>query len=127
MTWDVQTIVLLITTLGGLISSIILIYRARADKHKITEESSKIGAEAAAVISATAVALLAPMREEVKTLEGKLQKANNRADHLSRQLETTTADLRDATKQLNLARDRIDDLEGQVESLLVRLQEGGKS
>lgn len=107
----IETIVLLITTLGGFGGTGVLLYKAKADKKRLTTETGKISADAAAVISDSAVALLKPMQDAIADLEKRLRSTTARADRLDRQLCNTTADLREATKQLNQALDRIDELE----------------
>lgn len=51
---------------GGLATAGVLIYRARSDKRNTDSNTSKNDADAAAVISETALELLAPLRAEVK-------------------------------------------------------------
>lgn len=114
---DVQTIVLLIGTIGGVVSTAMLVYNAKAQKKKLTNESGKISADAAAVISNSAVALLEPMRQQITDLEQRLSSANRRAGDLERQLNTTTKDLRHTTRQLNIAMDRVEELEGIVDRM----------
>lgn len=83
----IETLVLLITTLGGLASTGVLIYRAKADKRRLTTETGKLSADAAAVISNSAVALLKPMQDAIADLEGRLRKANDRIGELETTIE----------------------------------------
>lgn len=93
----IETAVLLITTVGGLGSTLVLIYRARADKKRLTTETGKISADAAAVISSSAVALLQPLKAEIADLRERLG--------------ACTAELRETNKLLAAANGRIRELE----------------
>lgn len=93
----IALIVTAITTLGGLASTAILIYRARADKRRLTTETGKISADAAAVISSSAVALLEPLKAEVAELRLRLTEC--------------TAELRETKTLLHAANFRIRELE----------------
>jgi peptidoglycan hydrolase CwlO-like protein len=120
---ELQTIVLLLGTFTGVATSAVLIFKARAERKKLTNESGKISADAAQVISNSAVALLAPMQEQITHLEARLSAANKQILDLDRQLQTTTQDLRDTNRQLNIAMDRVEELEGIVERTRQRNKE----
>lgn len=129
MTVDLASMILVITTLGGLATSAVLLYKAKSDKRKIVSETHKISADAAAVISSSAIALMAPMEAQINDLESRLKSATRRAEMLdkkladtTRRLEVTTSDLREATKQLNAAHDRIDELESQLEIRIAQVK-----
>lgn len=83
----IETLVLLITTLGGLASTGVLIYRAKADKRRLTTETGKLSADAAAVISNSAVILLKPMQDAIADLEDRLHKANARVSELEQTIQ----------------------------------------
>lgn len=109
-----------LTTFGGLGGTAVLIYRAREDKRKITNERGKLSADAAAVISDSAVALLKPMQDALTDLETRLAKSNERARVLEDRLIATSAELGEAQKRLHTARLRIDELETTIERLVNR-------
>jgi len=83
-----------ITTLGGLVSTLIMVYRARADKRRLTTETSKIDAEAAAVISSSAVALLLPLKAEVAELRTQLAACTAELGKTKTLLEAANARIR---------------------------------
>lgn len=53
---------------GGVTTAIGMVYRMRSDKRNTDSSTSKNDADAAAVISETALELLAPLREEIQSL-----------------------------------------------------------
>lgn len=110
MTIDWETAILLATTIGGLGTTIVLVYRARAEKNKLTGETGKLSAETAAVISNSALLLLEPMRIEITSLEGRIKSATERADRLERHLAESTIALNETTRKLEVASKRIDEL-----------------
>lgn len=50
----------------GLLGALALLYRARSDKRNVDAGTAKTGVDAAAVISETALEMLAPLRAELR-------------------------------------------------------------
>lgn len=71
---------------AGLATALVLLYRARADKRHVEAGTSKTDADAAAVISETAVVLLGPLRSELKL-------AHKELDALRQDLNTVRVEL----------------------------------
>jgi D-serine deaminase-like pyridoxal phosphate-dependent protein len=51
---------------GGLVTAGVMLYRARSEKLHTNAQTTKTGADAIAVISDTAVEMLAPLRAELR-------------------------------------------------------------
>jgi len=108
LTWE--TLTLLIAAIGGFTTTAVLIYRAKAEKGKLTEETGKLSAEAAAVISNSALLLLEPMSDRIASLEARIKTAVERVETLDKLLLVSTTNLKEITLQLSAARVRIDQL-----------------
>lgn len=57
---------------GGLATFVGLVYRARSDKKNTDASTAKIDAEATAVLTSTALTLLAPLQAEVESTRAQL-------------------------------------------------------
>jgi hypothetical protein len=57
---------------GGLATTVVMFYRARSEKLHTNAQTSKTGADAVAVISETAVEMLAPLRTELRAAHDEL-------------------------------------------------------
>jgi len=92
-----QIIIGVITALGGL-GATAAAFSARSTNRKLQAEAQKSGADAASVLSTTAVGLLAPMREQIVVMEGHLRSANARIQELETQVRELTAELEQARR-----------------------------
>lgn len=119
---DAESIVLYITTAAGLIGTIIGLAKFRSDKRKMEAEADKVGVDAVAVISNSAIALLGPMEKQVTGLEARLAMVTKRADELENKYETASAELDYTRKSLEQTLARCDELETLTKNLLAELR-----
>jgi hypothetical protein len=101
-----QLAIQVVTVLGGG-TAFIGFLKVRADKKKILAEADKTGADASAVVAATAISLLGPYTEQVRVLQERLTEANSQIDNLG--------------VRLREARGRVLALEMQVDALTQEL------
>jgi chromosome segregation ATPase len=129
-----------ILLIGGMVVSgvgaAIALAKVRSERRKMTSEAKKIDVDTIAVISSSAIALLAPMETKVKNLSAELAattdqlaKVTARAQESSAALAATTAELVSTKEelvetktQLDAAVGRIADLEATVTDLVNRLR-----
>ena len=101
--------------IGAIVTVIMLprtLRKLRAETTKLQSEGEKTDAEAAQVLSNTALALLAPARAEIEELEKRLRAANSRAS----QLEV----------DLGKSQSRVHHLESEVQGLRNQVSEMSK-
>ena len=70
---------------GGLIQAVIAVFRARSEVRRTDASTTKDEADAAAVLTETSLALLAPLREEI-------DKARTEVHNLRAEVETLRAE-----------------------------------
>lgn len=87
----------LIAVLGGL-TGLASIITAVIQKRKIEAEADKSGADAAQVLSAASIALLAPMEKQLNTLSAQLAASQSRANELDDTLRATKTELADVQR-----------------------------
>lgn len=87
----------LIAVLGGL-TGLASIITAIIQKRKIEAEADKSGADAAQVLSAASIALLAPMEKQLNTLSAQLAASQSRANELDDTLRATKTELADVQR-----------------------------
>lgn len=81
--------------LGGA-AGVTALLRIGAEKRKLKSETDKTGADAAQIISNSAVMLLEPARKEIAELQENLDEANAKIDHLVEYVEQLVNIIRDA-------------------------------
>lgn len=89
-----QGIFTTITALGGL-GAVVLLFRVRSENKKLTAEARKADADAVAVLSQSAISLLAPLRAEVAALQSKVSELNAQVRILSADLDAAHRRLRE--------------------------------
>jgi ubiquinone biosynthesis protein UbiJ len=87
---------------GGVIATAI---NALRDRKKLNAESNKTEIDAAAVISETALALVQPLRDQVRELNEQLDRVRTKADSLERRLDECQAASRRKDVELVLWRE----------------------
>lgn len=71
---------------GGLIASLIT---ARQTKRKIANDATKSGADAASILSSSAIGLLEPMNQQIRHLEGRLSSVTSELTRVEEELRAT--------------------------------------
>lgn len=108
----VTGVVAIIVALGGG-GGFFQLLKVRADKSSISAGTSKARAEAADILSDTAVALLAPLRDELGRMQSRVEVVERR----SRELEETLV------RERQTSDTRIRQLEGEIAARDIRITE----
>lgn len=88
---------------------------AVAQKRKVASEAEKFTADVMSSITGASLQLLEPLRTEVQLLRDQLKISNAEVSTLRTQLTL-------ANEELSSTRKRVQDLEGQVENLTIKLE-----
>jgi uncharacterized coiled-coil DUF342 family protein len=90
----IADIILLITAVGGLGGTVYALLKVRTEKRKL-------GADAAQVLSQSAIGLLEPMNKQVDVLEARLDLCNKKIDQLNSELDATRRENRILREQVH--------------------------
>lgn len=92
----------LVAALGG-IAGLASLLTIRVTRRKLASEGSKNEADAAKVLSDTAVSLLAPARQQVTDLQGQVEHLADQLDGAQREVRKLRLDVRALTDRLGEA------------------------
>lgn len=105
---------------GGLLATAIAIFTAKATRKKITNEAAKLGADASAVLTNSALGLIEPYIKQVEFFEKRLEAVELEKEKLETdmvKLKARNVMVEERNVRLNA---RVSDLEDQVKQLLSR-------
>lgn len=89
---------------GGGGATLVAGYQAIRDRRKVGAEAEKIDADAAAVLSKTALDLLQPLKDQVKDLTEQLERVKAKATDLEQRLDDCRISNREKDEQIYVLR-----------------------
>lgn len=102
---------------GGFITSLVALLRVRSSNRKLNAEAGKTGADAAAVLSSSAVALLPAMNTQVAQMEARLTAANNTITELEGKLRSANTTIREMEGRLGEVLAELESMRKRIESV----------
>lgn len=126
---SIEQVIIIVTTAIAVITAGVSLAKVRSERRKISAEAKKLDVDTVAVISSSALALLAPMEKEMTNLRKRASDAEAAVEAVTRRARQAEAKLTTNELQLADALRRIEELETTVGELTARLaryeDEGG--